>query len=209
MHKDSEMQITETFTLDAPTRERIGMQLTPSGYLIAEPRIARTGIQIYRGFEVDAPDMDEVRVYRPETEVFDKRAMGTLAHRPVTLGHPDVTVDPKNWKKFSVGHSTGDVARDGEFIRVPLTLMDQRAIDAAQSDQSQLSVGYAAKLVWGEGQTADGEFYDAMQQDIRANHIALVTTARGGDKLKMGDDKPKMDDLFSNERNPVMTTYER
>lgn len=181
------IQLTETFMLDAATSERFGMRLTPSGYLVAEPRIARSGIQVYKGREVGVDNMDEVRVYRPEAEVFDKRAMASLAHRPVTLDHPDESVDPRNWRKLAVGHSTGDVARDGEFIRVPLTLMDQSAIDAARSGTSQLSVGYAAKLVWGAGQTADGQFYDATQTEIRANHIALVRAARGGDKLRMGD----------------------
>ena len=140
--------------------------------------------------------MAEVRVYRPETEVFDKRAMISLAHRPITLDHPNETVHPKNWKKYSVGHSTGEVSRDGETIRVPLVLMDQAAIDAVRGGKTQLSVGYGAKLRWGEGKTSDGQLYDAMQTEIRGNHIAIVTTARGGDKLKMGDDEP---DLFDRE----------
>ena len=186
--EDSEVELQEILTLDAPTVQRFGMHITSSGYLVAEPRIARTGIQIYRGSELGRPDLEDVRVYRPANEVFDKRAMASLAHRPVTLDHPDRIVDPSNWREFAVGHSTGDVARDGEFIRVPLALMDAAAITAVQSGRSQLSVGYAAKLKWGPGETSDGQLYDAMQTEIRANHIALVSKARGGDKLKMGDD---------------------
>jgi hypothetical protein len=71
-------------------------------------------------------------------------------------------------------------------------LMDSAAIMAAQSGSSQLSVGYGAKLVWGDGVTPGGERYHATQSEIRANHIALVRVARGGDKLKIGD----QDDLF-------------
>jgi hypothetical protein len=188
MSKDSQIVLTETFTLDAATRERFGMHITPSGFLVAEPRVARIGIQIYKGHEVGRPDMDEVRVYRPETEVFDKRAMVSLAHKPITLDHPDTQVDATNWKEFAVGNSTGDVARDGEYIRVPLALMDAAAIKAARSHKSQLSVGYSANLKWEPGETNDGQFYDAVQTEIRANHIALVSNARGGNKLKMGDD---------------------
>jgi uncharacterized protein len=188
---DSEISLTEIVALDAPASERFGMRITPSGYLVAEPRIARTGIQLYKGSEVGRPDMEQVRVYRPETEVFDKRAMASLAHRPVTLDHPDIAVDASNWKKHAVGHSTGDVARDGEFVRVPLTLMDQAAIDAARSGKSQLSVGYGAKLRWEPGETSDGQIYDAMQTEIRANHIALVSQARGGPRLQIGDSNRK------------------
>jgi hypothetical protein len=177
-----DVQLTELLMLDAK-----GFTLTQDGFLVTEPRVARTGIQIYKGFEVGAPHMDNVRVYRPESEVFDKRAMSSLAHRTVTLEHPDTTVNASNWKELAVGHSVDPVARDGDFIRVPLILMDAGAIMAAQSGKSQLSVGYGAKLVWGDGVTPSGERYDAMQTEIRANHIALVSTARGGDKLRIGD----------------------
>ena len=37
------------------------------------------------------------------------------------------------------------------------------------------------------GKTADGEEYDAIQHNIRANHLAVVTAARGGETLKLGD----------------------
>ena len=170
-----------------------GFRLTSDGYLVATPRIARTGIQIYKGYEVGRPEMEDVRVYRPEGEVFSHAAMATLAHRPITLDHPFVSVDATNWKEYSIGHSSGDVARDGDFLRVPLVLMDAHAIAAAQAGTSQLSVGYGAKLKWEPGETSDGQLYDAMQTEIRANHIALVSKARGGDKLKIGDDKPEME----------------
>jgi hypothetical protein len=175
--------LTETLMLDAA-----GFRLTGDGYLVTTPRVARTGIQIYKGYEVGRPDMEDVRVYRPEDEVFSHAAMATLAHRPITLDHPFTSVDATNWKEYGVGHSSGDVARDGDYVRVPLVLMDAHAIAAAQSGTSQLSVGYDAKLKWGAGQAPNGQLYDAMQTEIRANHIALVSKARGGDKLKIGDD---------------------
>jgi hypothetical protein len=180
---DSDVELQETLMLDATS-----FRLTSDGYLVANPRIARTGIQIYKGHEVGRPDMEDVRVYRPEDEVFSHAAMATLAHRPITLDHPYVKVDASNWKEHSIGHSSGDVARDGDFLRVPLVLMDANAIQAAKNGTSQLSVGYGAKLKWEPGETPDGQLYDAMQTEIRANHIALVSKARGGDKLKIGDD---------------------
>src|SRR5262245_22069050 len=162
------IELEELLTLDAK-----GFTLTDDGYLTAEPRIARIGIQIYKGYEVGRPDKEEVRVYRPPDEVFSKRSMKSLAHRPITLNHPFTKVDSTNWKELAVGHSSEPVARDGEFVRVPLVLMDAHAIAEAQTGRSQLSVGYGADLKWEPGQTPDGQPYDAMQQNIRANHIAL------------------------------------
>lgn len=186
------VELTELLTFDA-----MGFRLTEDGYLVTEPRVARTGIQIYKGYEVGRPDMEDVRVYRPEAEVFDKKAMASLAHRTITLEHPDTRVDASNWKQLAVGHSSEPVARDGDFIRVPLVLMDAHAIGAAQSGKSQLSVGYGAKLKWGAGQAPDGQLFDAMQTEIRANHIALVSAARGGSRLKLGD--ANTGDLFDRE----------
>jgi uncharacterized protein len=178
-----DVEITEVQPLDAAAEVRI----TPDGYMVATPRVARTGIQVYKGYEVGRDDMEDVRIYRPPDEVFNKKAMSTLAWRPITLDHPYESVNSKNWKEHSVGQSSGEVARDGEFIRVPLSLMDSAAIDAVQQGKAQLSVGYGARLLWDGGTTPDGERYDAVQTRIRANHIAIVSAARGGSRLKIGD----------------------
>jgi uncharacterized protein len=189
----------ETFTLDADTAKKFGMRLRRDGYLVAEPRVARTGIQLYRGYELGRPDMPVVRVMRPESEVFDKSgAMASLAHIPITLDHPDEPVNSRNWKEHSVGQTTGDVARDGDFVRVPLMIADKAAIDAAQSGTSQLSVGYSARLLWGDGENGAGEKFDAMQTQIRANHIAIVKAARGGERLNLLGDNETQPEEYDN-----------
>ena len=53
----------ETATLD-----RGNMRMTANGYLVAQARVARTGIQLYHGDEVGDPRAT-VRVYRPEKTV--------------------------------------------------------------------------------------------------------------------------------------------
>src|SRR5262249_34030863 len=85
----------------------------------------------------------------------------------------------------------------GDYVRVPMMLMDAKAIEQANNGHAQLSVGYGARLLWGDGQTPAGEPYDAKQTDIRANHIALVKSARGGDRLNImvdDDDAVEYDD---------------
>ena len=181
------MNFEETTMLDASSDLRV----TQDGYLIASPRVARTGVQLYRGIEVGRPDLAEVRVYRPESEVMAKDAMSSLAWKPITIEHPDEPVTAKNWKDLAVGHLSDEVVRDGEFVRVPLRLMDAEAIDIVRGGKKQLSVGYTAVLQWGDGKTPDGEDYNAIQTAIRANHVAITHTARGGDKLRMGDRKHK------------------
>jgi hypothetical protein len=180
---------------------------TKDGYLKAFARIARTGIQTYKGHELGRPEMDEVRVYRPETEVFSVDAMKSMANKPLTLHHPRENVAATNWRHYTVGHTGEDVVRDGEHVRVPLMLCDGAAINAAMHDGvKQLSVGYSADINWAEGTTPDGEPYHATQSGIDANHVAIVPNARGGEQLRLGDDdRASMTCWSCDQRIPVGT----
>lgn len=165
-----------------------GTRRRDDGYLIADARIARTGIQTYAGWEVGKPDMTVVRVYRPEGEVFARDAMASFAHRPVTNDHPDENVTSDNWKAYAVGNTSDEIARDGTFLRVPLMVSDASAIQDIEDGKRELSAGYTSKLKWEDGTTPDGEAYDAVQTDIRANHVAIVRRGRAGSQVRIGDD---------------------
>lgn len=164
-----------------------GTRRTGDGYLVADARVARTGIQVYAGREVGKPELDQVRVFRPEAEVFSTDALASFAHRPVTNDHPAEAVGARNWKQHSVGMTGGEIARDGEFVRVPMTVMDQAAIDAVEAGKRELSMGYACDLDFTAGTTPAGEAYDAIQKNIRGNHLAIVDAGRAGPQCRIGD----------------------
>jgi hypothetical protein len=177
-----EIQMSDEIQVDSGS-----VRITNDGYMTAIARVARTGIQMYRGSEVGRPDLEWARVYRPENEVFAADSLRTYAHRPVTNDHPPVAVTADNWKQFSVGHIGDEVIRDGRFVKVPLTLMDKAAIEDFRRGKNQLSLGYGTQLRWEKGTAPDGQAYDAVQTVIRANHLAVVKTARGGSDLRLGD----------------------
>lgn len=160
---------------------------TGDGYLVADAKVARTGIQTYLGSELGKPEMPVVRVYRPEEEVFAQDAMHSYAYRPMTLEHPSKMVDADSWRAVAVGQTGGEVVRDGEFVRVPLVLMDGAAVKAWESGKRELSMGYTAEIMFRDGVTPDGQPYDAVQTQLRMNHLALVDRARGGNELRIGD----------------------
>jgi cation transport regulator ChaB len=161
------------------------------GYMVAHAKIARTGIQLYRGDELDRPELAEVKVYRPEDEVFSQDSMRSYAHKPITLDHPARHVDSTTWSKVAKGSMGQEVVRDGDFVSVPLMLLDQEAIDAVEKrNVKELSVGYTMDLTWEPGKTKSGEAYDAVMSNIRVNHLAVVPNARGGPELRVGDDDP-------------------
>ena len=163
------------------------VRYTADGYLVADARVARTGVQVYTGAEVGRPDLNMVRVYRPESEVFSADSLRTYAYRPMTNDHPAGAVTAENWRDVSIGQTGGEVVRDGQFVRVPLIMMDAAAISDYKNGKRELSQGYKAELVFGDGVTPDGEQYDAVMGKIRMNHTALVRLARGGDNLRIGD----------------------
>ncbi len=175
------------------TVDATGARLTRDGFLVAEAAVARTGIQLYSAGELgmDGDENAVVRVYRPPEEVFAADAMASYAHRPVTVDHPGDMVDASTWKDHARGQTGDEVLRDGEFVRVPLMLMDKEAIEDWREGKRELSMGYTMDLKIADGQTPDGEQYDAIQTNLRMNHLALVSRARGGSKLRLGDIKPE------------------
>lgn len=169
------------------TVEIAGTRLRDDGYLVVDARVARTGVQRYLGVEVGKPDLDFVDVYRPESEVFADEAMASFAHRPVTDDHPSVAVTADNWKELSVGSTADEVARDKKFLRVPLMVADGEAIKKVQAGKRELSAGYSCDLKFEKGTTFDGKTYDAIQTNIRANHVAIVQRGRAGKECRIGD----------------------
>jgi hypothetical protein len=173
------------------TVDASGFRITNDGYLVAEANVARTGIQLYSAGELgmDGDPNKVIRVYRPPEEVFSADAMASYAHRPVTNDHPTEMIDASNWKQYAKGQTGDEVIRDGEYVRVPLLLMDAEAIADFNRGKKELSMGYKMDLVVGDGKTPDGDKYDAMQTNLRMNHLALVSRARGGSELRLGDRK--------------------
>lgn len=168
-------------------------RVTKAGYLVADARIARTGIQVYQGREVGRPDLDRVRVYRGEDEVFAGDSLASYAYVPVTDDHPPVMVDAANWKKFARGQAGGEILRDGQFIKMSLMVSDAATIKQVQDGKRELSAGYVCDLDWTAGTAPDGETYDCRMTSIRGNHIAVVQRGRAGSACRIGDDDPNND----------------
>lgn len=165
-----------------------GTRTREDGYLVVDARVARAGnVQRYLGSEVGRPDLPFADVFRPESEVFATDAMASFAHRPVTDDHPKEAVTKDNWKQLARGQTDGDIKRDGEFLRVPLMVADGEAIKKIQDGKRELSAGYTCELKWEKGTAPSGQTYDAVQTNIRANHVAIVQRGRAGRDCRIGD----------------------
>lgn len=177
------------------------VRLTRDGYLVADARIARAGVYQYSGAEVGRPDIPVVNVYRSEDAVFGKQAMASFANRPMTLDHPAEDVNASNWKKYAVGYTGDEVARDGEFVRVPLIVTDAGAIAAIQAGKRELSCGYKCTVEFKDGVAPDGTPYQAEMTAIDGNHVASVDRGRAGSACRIGDSWKSFNDA-AGEGNP-------
>lgn len=160
---------------------------TPEGFVRLRARIGRTGLHDYSAAELGNPagfaPEDRVRVYRPPDAVFDPASMASFAGKPVTDDHPPAMVDAANWRRYAVGHAGEEVVRDGEHLATDLVIADAAAAERARTGVA-LSNGYHADFVFEPGTTPEGEPYDAVQRNIRGNHIALVEDGRCGDSCR-------------------------
>lgn len=178
------MQFIDRLTIDSAQR-------TKDGYLRVVAKGARSGIQKYLGREVDpegkhfAADA-VVSVYRPPEEVFDQRALASFVGRPITDDHPAESVTAKNWRDHSRG-VIGGAVKDGEWVRFDLAFMDAALIDKVDAGKRELSCGYGCTLSIEDGQTADGQPYQAVQRSLSGNHIAVVARARAGSEARISD----------------------
>lgn len=147
--------------------------------------LTRTGIFVYH----DATGR-EIRELRPASEVFDATSLASLRGVTVTVGHPDM-IDSKNWREHGVGHVGDNVREEGIYIAADLVVKDASALARIDSkDLVELSCGYSVDLDFTAG-TFEGEAYDAVQRNIRYNHVALGGTnwGRAGANVRLLDSR--------------------
>lgn len=169
---------------------------TDEGYLIVPATISRPGTQLYKAIELvpseDALPMnwkpnDPVVVYRPPEEVFKQEAVDSFKNIAVTNNHPPEFLNSKNYKKYSVGIVLSDVEPDDKHVKGTLKITDYDTINEIKDGKVDISAGYHSNVYFEEGETPEGEKYQAIQKDISGNHVAIVARGRAGSEVKLAD----------------------
>jgi hypothetical protein len=158
-------------------------QRLDNGYLKTSGRITRTGVFNYIG--VDGAIRRELRL--PE-EVFKADSLESFGLMPMTNGHPPKNLTADDTHRYQVGTVNGP-HQDGRFVAGDILLTKTDAIEAAEGGKRQLSCGYSCELEMTPGFHEDFGRYDAIQRNIRGNHVALVDSARGGRDLTIRLDR--------------------
>jgi hypothetical protein len=153
---------------------------TKEGYLMDAPVVTSVGI-----FEYKNPDGSKRRELRLPEHVFDPKSLATYEGKPVIITHQAVTVDKDNVDEEHVGTMLTKGYRDGDDVRVKVVI--HHIDEVKMSGLRELSLGYELSLIETPGEW-NGEPYDAIQTDIRVNHLALVGDARAGDHARLNLD---------------------
>lgn len=163
-----------------------------TGFLTAPVKLARIGVQKYMGYELGLLDraMDTIGVMRPASEVFHPDSIASFTNLTVTDDHPSEMVTVDNVKKLQKGSVSG-VGEDGSYLIGLVTITDKDQITKSNNGKIEVSVGYAHELKEEKG-IFDGESYEFIQTNIRANHLAIVDAGRCGSACKLAlDEKTK------------------
>ena len=153
---------------------------TPEGYLKDRPILTRVGI-----FEYENADGSVRRELRLPEDVFDPESLASYRGKPIIITHDAGLIDKSNVHEESIGTILSEGYRSEDCVRAEIIIHDTEAMK--ESKLKELSLGYSLDLEETPGEW-NGQHYDAIQRNIRINHLALVGEARAGDKARLNID---------------------
>ena len=158
-----------------------GAVIDTDGFMRDSPIVARTGVYEYRN-----PDGTIRREYRPADEVFASDALNSFRGKPITVLHPK---KGKITAANAFGTAIGSILSDGypkdeKYVACDIVIFAPDKI----GKHRELSLGYRCDCEETPGVSPDGQAYDAIQRNIRINHLAVVPLARAGMKARLNCD---------------------
>jgi uncharacterized protein len=141
------------------------------------PNAARLGLQPGRMY----------RLLRDPSEL--AKAAPTFNGKPLLIVHKPTTADDHD-RSITVG-AVRDPSWDGPYLRAALDVWDGEGIDGIETNAlRQLSASYRYDPDMTPG-VYQGEPYDGVMRNIRANHVALVEEGRAGPDVMVSDSRPR------------------
>lgn len=157
-------------------------------WTIADNPISKEGVFDYLGKEIGAPNKDDIyKVYRPASELSREETIKSFCMLPFIDDHTFLGVDGKSPEEVGVMGITGDdVVFDAPYLKSTLRIFGDHLKRAIEGGKVELSPSYRCNYKFEPG-VFDGQEYDAIQTDIRGNHLALVDKGRTGPDVRVWD----------------------
>ncbi|MDE9475323.1 DUF2213 domain-containing protein, partial [Xenorhabdus bovienii] len=160
-----------------------------NGWLeVKDNPISKVGVFDYMGSEIGAPNPDQLyRVYRPAEELESVATIESFKLKPFIDEHEMLGKDGTPAEKKGIEGVIGEnVYFDYPYLRGNIKILSNAALNQIDNGKIELSPGYRCRYEFTPG-TFEGEQYDAIQRDIRGNHLALVEEGRTGIDVAVQD----------------------
>jgi uncharacterized protein len=136
-----------------------------------------------------------VQEFRPESEMFSSTTLESLQLLPVTLEHPAELLNANNTSEYQVGTVGDELRRVGDKVSQSIIITRADAIQAIKTRAAiELSLAYTCDIEETPGEWR-GHRYDAIQRNVKGNHVAITKNGRAGPecaiRLDNGDDSLK------------------
>jgi len=154
--------------------------------------ISKVGVFDYLGADI-SPDFvpDQIyKVYRPEEELSKPETLSSFKLLPWTdehamLGDEEMGLtDPA--RKGIHGVIGEDVYYEDGYLKGNIKIFSKKLANLIEDGKKELSIGYRCLYDLTSG-VYDGQKYDAIQRDIRGNHLATVAEGRSGHDVAVLD----------------------
>lgn len=162
--------------------------------------LSKVGVFPYSGAQID-PDGSEgldpnkiYSVYRPQDELEDEECINSFKLLPWTDEHSMLgsTNDGLTAAEDKGIHGVigENVYFEDGYLKGNLKIFSEELAQLIENGKKELSIGYRCMYDIESG-VFNGEQYDAIQREIRGNHLALVSEGRAGPDVAVLDHRFK------------------
>lgn len=168
--------------LTSRTSQSPQWRMTDDGFLRCTARVQQEKVLQYTLDEFETrPEgftKEAVNVYLPGEALADAEALKSLEGMPV-VAWDHTWMDPSSTKDMTVGSVSGTPKIEGEFLVCDLLITDAVTIAQIKNGEiGEISAAYYADTIFKEG-IFNGEMFDAKQEVLRYNHIAVIPVGEG------------------------------
>ena len=170
-------------------------EMSSNGFIeIKDNPISMEGVFQYSGSQISA-DLDPNKiynVYRPADELSTEECISSFRLVPWTdehamIGPAEEGMTPA--ERAGISGVTGEEVyfdkTDGK-LKANLRIFSKKLQNLINYDKKELSIGYCCDYILTDG-FFNGQSYDAVQRNIRGNHLALVQEGRCGKEVSVLD----------------------
>lgn len=144
-------------------------------------RVPIAGAMVQKYVKSDGSEEMEAKL--PE-EILSDATVSSANSKPVTDGHHGL-VTKDNSHDLMKGFTASNGHVEGNMLYNDITITDPNLISQIKSgDKRELSIGFETQMDPTSG-TYNGTKYDAVQRNIRINHVAVVLKGRAGHEVRL------------------------